>query len=434
VDLLVVTHEHRDHVSGFIQAEEELKAIDFDHVWVAWTENLKDDLANQLRQKHAKEKMAFVRALATAKAMGTSATDKMRVNALNGVMAFHQNIPAANGKQVDVAAAMKRAANISKAKPSPYLMPGDLMELPGAQPGGLAAAIHAFILGPPHDGPTLRRINPSKDKETYDKAKATIAALGMSWSWAAAMSSHANFHGIAEPTEDPSDHERAMPFDRKDRLDLQALRKRDKSGFFRKNYFQSEPQRRIDGDWLWRGAQQLALYMESYTNNTSLVVAFELPKSKKVLLFAADAQVGNWLSWHDIKGFKSKNGKTSATTAAELLANTVFYKVGHHGSHNATLRAKGLELMTHPDLVAMIPVEADGVKRLGYGEMPLKSLVAALGQRADGRVLQLDKSWPNGKCPGTWKNGLKAGQLAKERFQGGAAGRRLYMEYTLKDV
>lgn len=36
-------------------------------------------------------------------------------------------------------------------------------------------------------------------------------------------------------------------------------------------------------------------------------------------------------------------------TAHELLARTVFYKVGHHGSHNATLRALGLELMTNED-------------------------------------------------------------------------------------
>ena len=50
--------------------------------------------------------------------------------------------------------------------------------------------------------------------------------------------------------------------------------------------------RRIDDDWLWAGAQRLALKMDSYTNNTCLVLAFELPKSKQVLLFPADAQVG----------------------------------------------------------------------------------------------------------------------------------------------
>ncbi|TIM05499.1 hypothetical protein [Mesorhizobium sp.] len=41
----------------------------------------------------------------------------------------------------------------------------------------------------------------------------------------------------------------------------------------------------------------LALDMNDATNNASLVLAFELGKGGNVLLFAADAQRGNWLSW-----------------------------------------------------------------------------------------------------------------------------------------
>src|SRR5262249_35617254 len=151
-----------------------------------------------------------------------------------------------------------------------------------------------------------------------------------------------------------------------------------------------------DGDWLWTGAQRLALQLESYTNNISLVLAFELPKSKKVLLFAADAQVGNWLSWHD-QDYSADDGRK--VTATALLNRTVLCKVGHHGSHNATLRQKGLELMTNPDLVAMLPVEADAVKRLRYGEMPLKSLVSALKQSTQDRLLQLDQAWVDNTAP-----------------------------------
>ena len=50
------------------------------------------------------------------------------------------------------------------------------------------------------------------------------------------------------------------------------------------------------------------------------------------------------------------NGKRQVT-AEQLLNRTVLYKVGHHGSHNATLREKGLEMMTDADLVAMVPVD-----------------------------------------------------------------------------
>ena len=100
----------------------------------------------------------------------------------------------------------------------------------------------------------------------------------------------------------------------------------------------------------------------------AFALAFERISDGKVLLFPGDAQQGNWLSWHapsmrwTIPG--SRGSRT--VTAADLLARTVFYKVGHHASHNATARAKGLELMTSPELTAFIPVDR-AVDRLVAG-------------------------------------------------------------------
>jgi hypothetical protein len=54
--------------------------------------------------------------------------------------------------------------------------------------------------------------------------------------------------------------------------------------------------RRIDQDWLLSAAR-LSLQMDSATNNTSLVLAFEFIETGEVLLFAADAQIGSWKSW-----------------------------------------------------------------------------------------------------------------------------------------
>src|SRR5262249_1438716 len=87
--------------------------------------------------------------------------------------------------------------------------------------------------------------------------------------------------------------------------------------------------RRIDTDWL-NPVGSLALSLDSLTNNPSLVLAIELVESGKVLLFAADAQIGNWLSWQDVAWQDPK------INTDDLLARTVFYKVGHHASHNAT--------------------------------------------------------------------------------------------------
>lgn len=77
--------------------------------------------------------------------------------------------------------------------------------------------------------------------------------------------------------------------------------------------------------------------IENFLNNQSLVVLFEFDGKK--LLFAGDAQGGNWEYWL----FKSKEPLKDPTkagdvieTSKEILQTIDFYKVGHHGSTNAT--------------------------------------------------------------------------------------------------
>lgn len=124
--------------------------------------------------------------------------------------------------------------------------------------------------------------------------------------------------------------------------------------------------------------------MQSATNNTSLVLAIELAGGD-VLLFAGDAQVGNWRSWQDRKW--TVDGRT--VTGPDLLACTIFYKVGHHGSHNATLKEQGLKLMKNLQ-TAVITVDEVVAKNMSWGAMPLKSLVAELESRTKGRTLRTD--------------------------------------------
>ena len=85
--------------------------------------------------------------------------------------------------------------------------------------------------------------------------------------------------------------------------------------------------------------------------------------------FAADAQTGNWLSWKDVKWEKQD------VSTDDLLARTIFYKVGHHASHNATLVA-ALEKMNRPELVALIPVNKKdpNITKANGWKMPAKNL------------------------------------------------------------
>ncbi|ACB96424.1 hypothetical protein [Beijerinckia indica] len=131
------------------------------------------------------------------------------------------------------------------------------------------------------------------------------------------------------------------------------------------------------------------MQLDDKTNNTSLVLAFEFVDTKRVLLFAADAQIGNWLSWQNAN-WQVDGG---VVTGPDLLARTVYYKVGHHGSKNATAREKGLELMKSPDLSAFIPTNKHDAQQVHWGEMPYDKLLTALGERCAGRVVRADDPW-----------------------------------------
>ena len=77
--------------------------------------------------------------------------------------------------------------------------------------------------------------------------------------------------------------------------------------------------------------------IENFLNNQSLVVLFEF--GGKRLLFAGDAQGGNWEYWLYKTDAPTKDPTEAGEIiekSKELLETIDFYKVGHHGSTNAT--------------------------------------------------------------------------------------------------
>jgi hypothetical protein len=129
-----------------------------------------------------------------------------------------------------------------------------------------------------------------------------------------------------------------------------------------------------------------------------------------MLLFPGDAQVGNWLSWHTIEEWhfldaavppKPPAANDTQTLMENLLSRVAFYKVGHHASHNATIKDKGLEKMTHDGLVAFIPVSVPVAQDLmGYCPMPFYPVVRALQRKTKGQVFL-----PNGQAVGPLPEG-----------------------------
>ena len=68
--------------------------------------------------------------------------------------------------------------------------------------------------------------------------------------------------------------------------------------------------------------QQIVTILDDQMNNTSLILLFEAGKKK--LLFPGDAQLENW------------QYALSQSSSRALLKDVDLYKVGHHGSLNAT--------------------------------------------------------------------------------------------------
>lgn len=170
-------------------------------------------------------------------------------------------------------------------------------------------------------------------------------------------------------------------------------------------------------------APPLRLDAPDAVNNTSLAIAIELTGphgERKVLLFPGDAMLASWWSWHEHRWpADDPNGMTCAT----LLHNTVLYKVSHMGSWSGTPMQIGLDMMTSPDLVAMIAVDQkDAAARRWM--MPTPEVLAALTAKTRGRVIRSDTGVPAAKPD-------DLSDREWQEFQQSAAATPLYIDYQL---
>src|SRR3984885_845416 len=164
IDLLILTHQHWDHLSGFVQAEASFAKLKIGDVWVAWTENPEDDLANKLRGER-KQALASLRlGVGTMRMAG----DTGAASEIEGLLGF---FGAAGGASTEDALA--KAIGLAKGKVR-YCLPAD-------PPVSLAGAdARLFVLGPPPDEKLIRQtLPPTKDPETYGVAATALGATVM---------------------------------------------------------------------------------------------------------------------------------------------------------------------------------------------------------------------------------------------------------------
>lgn len=387
IDAIVGTHEHWDHISGFHQAEDLFREFDVGEIWFAWTENPADPQGRRLD----KYKDEAVDALTGATMMLGAAGESDACKDLDALLGFVFGVKGERSRD-----AREKLRSLSGTVR--HFEPGERVKVPE----DLSNDYRIYVMAPPRDDKLLGLTDSLDDTYRFGAGGSSLATSlrnGL-----ALNESRLSVHG------DP-----LAPFDGSAGVSLSEVlanrpRKPDSRisqedvDFLSRHYAGPAPVlekgknaptrhqewRRIDKEWLGL-ASELALQLDSRTNNTSLVLAVEIVASGKVLLFAADAQVGNWKSWKDVHFPKDPSGP--AVTGAELMKRTVFYKVGHHGSRNATLAEGGLELMTDPDLIAFIPTDETMAKKVRWSDIPATGLLGRLEAKTRGRIIQSDRDW-----------------------------------------
>lgn len=271
IDVVVCTHRHKDHVSGF--GDPLWQKVDVGEVWMPWTEHPTDQEARRIRNVQSRLALALQQAFALrAPALGAAERKELgRYQALveNALMLSNEKAMTTLHSGFSGSALRRFLPSKRKAERS---FATDM--LPGVR-------IH--VLGPSRDPEVVRDMDPPKG-QSYLRLNASLS------------------QSAAAP-KPPFSHEFIQ------------------SEYGGSGAFPPEDRGAIEKS---SGLSDLAVAvaLDKAVNGTSLMIVLEIAGVH--LLFPGDAQWGTWEA-------AMKDSEWS-----DLLGRVRFYKIGHHGSHNAT--------------------------------------------------------------------------------------------------
>lgn len=302
--LVIMTHRHADHIAGFSRAAETFRKFEASMVWMPYWEQFNDSKDSPHGLQAEIEQLALQ--LGSQFRGRQDEAGRMALDLLWDATGVDFTAAAAGERKLSGNALAldllknhlgRNGANVR------YYAAGDEPELPPELEG-----LQAAILGPPpKEAMVFLKLDDLKkgvgqylDSTTGgDGGPSAVRPFRQQW--------------CADPARDyPAADTQGRPIDYAEVL-------RDVEG--------AQP------DLLAAAAFQI----DKFLNNQSLVVLFTFAGKK--LLFVGDAQAGNWEHWlYRLDAPERDPGKIGDIDeqSRRILGEIDFYKVGHHGSTNAT--------------------------------------------------------------------------------------------------
>jgi hypothetical protein len=341
LEVVVATHAHRDHISGFGKFDERFAEFTIGEVWLPWTDNPKDPDAKMFQKKA----LALYDRLdnhlrLTLKATETDPQFAAALNALSNL----------KGNETATAAL---ARGFGTGATPRYFRSGESVAKVGA-----IAGLSAEILSPPKDKAFFSRMDPPSDQRFLAGPTDTTGAVHP-FPDLEMRSTDVDFPAIIAEQQP-----QVAPGDLSQLHDLAAA-----------------------------PADRLALALDSVRNNTSLVILWRY--KGKALLFPGDAQWGNWQSWIGTDGATQLLGEVQFFKVAHHGSeNATPVDVVH------ALRTKGLAAMV-PTQVKPFPT----IPRMPLLTELEKHCLGNVAVRSDSIDVDGAPAGPKAKLPKGFKAG-----------------------------
>jgi len=299
LDVVVATHHHIDHIAGF--AHPEWAKVQVDDVWVPYVEDPKDKDGKFLRGELTLAAHRLVKLVETAQLRLNSEDENSREKLAVA------KIFAANSEGSDPATdrLLGRNGTTFLNRPEPRYVPDpdpSKNVVPTTVPG-----VVAYILGPSRDPSDVKRMKPPK-----------------SVAWLALAADERPPNADTKPL---FDEVYAVPTARVAIEIPEELRSAVAS---------LQLESLSDAEELLAAAAIL----EKSVNNTSVFFVLDVRGTR--LVFVGDSQHGAW------------EHVLNDPDSLKLVTDPAFYKVGHHGSHNATPQRYAKSILGR-DHYAMMP-------------------------------------------------------------------------------